>query len=172
MGLKCYRKPARFRKPNSGGAPSAPTVHHGIGRQTAGLIQQLSALGPAVRLRQTSNRAGQRPRIRNGRRPTGNLWPVPTGRRKLSANSLFSDNNSLFSLQKFPAPLRREFFCKPLNLPADFLLESPTTAEIGKNSLQIPCITGNSARESGFDKTATSAMQSACVPHLRLAPDL
>jgi hypothetical protein len=79
----------------------------------------------------------------------GIFWPVPTGRRKLSANSLFSDNNSLFSLQKFPAPLRRELIFKPLNLRADFLSESPTTAEIGKNSLQIPCLAGNLEPETG-----------------------
>ena len=42
-------------------------------------------------------------------------------------------------LQKFPARLRREFWCKPLNLRAEFASELPAGAEIGKNSLQNPC---------------------------------
>ena len=59
--------------------------------------------------------------------------------RKFPANSLLSDKNSLLSLQKFPARLRREFWCKPLNLRAEFASKSLAGGEIGKNSLQIPC---------------------------------
>jgi hypothetical protein len=56
-----------------------------------------------------------------------------------AANSLFLDKDSLLSLQDFPAPLRREFSYKPLTLRAEFVSESPRTARMGKNSLQIPC---------------------------------
>jgi hypothetical protein len=68
--------------------------------------------------------------------------PSARSRPKTLCKFPLSDKNSLLSLQKFPARLRREFSCKPLNLRAEFVSESLAGAEIGKNSRRFPEILG------------------------------
>src|SRR5712672_2432602 len=48
---------------------------------------------------------------------------------KFPANSLLFVENSLLGIQKFPAPLRREFGCKPMD----------SLAEWRRKSSKIPC---------------------------------
>jgi hypothetical protein len=50
--------------------------------------------------------------------------------------------NSLLGVQKFPAPLRREFGCKPMDSLAEWRRKLANEPKIFKNSLQIPCIRG------------------------------
>ncbi len=58
---------------------------------------------------------------------------------KFPANSLLFVENSLLGIQKFPAPLRREFGCKPMDLLAEWRRKLANEPKIFKNSLQIPC---------------------------------
>ena len=53
-------------------------------------------------------------------------------------NSLLPLKNSLLGMQKFPAPLRREFCCKPLDSLAEWRRKLANEPKIFKNSLQIP----------------------------------
>jgi hypothetical protein len=54
-------------------------------------------------------------------------------------NSLLFVENSLLGVQKFPAPLRREFGCKPMDSLAEWRRKLANEPKIFKNSLQIPC---------------------------------
>ena len=54
-------------------------------------------------------------------------------------NSLLPQKNSLLGIQKFPAPLRREFGCKPMDSLAEWRRKLANEPQIFKNSLQIPC---------------------------------
>ena len=56
-------------------------------------------------------------------------------------NSLLPQKNSLLGIQKFPAPLRREFGCKPMDSLAEWRRKLANEPQIFKNSLQIPCYT-------------------------------
>jgi len=58
---------------------------------------------------------------------------------KFPANSLLPQKNSLLGIQKFPAPLRREFGCKPMDSLAEWRRKLANEPKIFKNSLQIPC---------------------------------
>jgi hypothetical protein len=58
---------------------------------------------------------------------------------KFPANSLLFVENSLLGIQKFPAPLRREFGCKPMDSLAEWRRKLANEPKIFKNSLQIPC---------------------------------
>src|SRR5712672_2155684 len=57
---------------------------------------------------------------------------------KFPANSLLPQKNSLLGIQKFPAPLRREFGCKPMDSLAEWRRKLANEPKIVKNSLQIP----------------------------------
>jgi hypothetical protein len=46
---------------------------------------------------------------------------------------------SLLGIQKFPAPLRREFACKSMDSLAEWRRKLANEPKIFKNSLQIPC---------------------------------
>src|SRR5262245_59052612 len=59
--------------------------------------------------------------------------------------SLFSRINSLFALDKFPVPVRREFPRKCAKVRAEFALKSERIAPIRGNSLFISLLAGNSA---------------------------
>src|SRR5258707_13869969 len=61
---------------------------------------------------------------------------------KFPANSLLPQKNSLLGIQKFPAPLRREFCCKPMESLAEWRQKLANEPKIFKNSLQIPCQQG------------------------------
>src|SRR5229473_1294617 len=54
---------------------------------------------------------------------------------KFPANSLLPQKNSLLGIQKFPAPLRREFGCKPM----DSLAEWRQKLRMSPKSSKIPC---------------------------------
>jgi hypothetical protein len=79
--------------------------------------------------------------------PTGACEPVigplpSTGSptlAKFPANSLLPQKKSLLGIQKFPAPLRREFACKPMDSLAEWRRKLANEPKIFKNSLQIPC---------------------------------
>ena len=58
---------------------------------------------------------------------------------KFPANSLLFVENSLLSVQKFPAPLRRQLGCKPMDSLAEWRRKLANEPKIFKNSLQIPC---------------------------------
>ena len=62
-----------------------------------------------------------------------------SGISKFPANSLLFVENSLLGVQKFPAPLRREFGCKPMDSLAEWRRKLANEPKIFKNSLQIPC---------------------------------
>ncbi len=65
-----------------------------------------------------------------------NISKIPC---KFPANSLLPQKNSLLGFQKFPAPLRREFGCKPMDSLAEWRRKLANEPKIFKNSLQIPC---------------------------------
>ena len=75
-------------------------------------------------------------------RPARGAPPPITGSSAL-ANSLqipcSRKKKSLLGIQKFPAPLRREFGCKPMDSLAEWRRKLANEPKIFKNSLQIPC---------------------------------
>src|SRR5258707_5008793 len=71
--------------------------------------------------------------------PTGALRNQSSTLAKFPTNSLLLVENSLLGIQKFPAPLRREFGCKPMDSLAEWRRKLANEPKIFKNSLQIPC---------------------------------
>ncbi len=71
--------------------------------------------------------------------PTSSPNVKKPARAKFPANSLLPQKNSLLGIQKFPAPLRREFGCKPMDSLAEWRRKLANEPKIFKNSLQIPC---------------------------------
>src|ERR1700694_5718177 len=67
--------------------------------------------------------------------------PEETSVREVDAydNSLLPQKNPWLGIQKFPAPLRREFGCKPMDSLAEWRRKLANEPQIFKNSLQIPC---------------------------------
>ena len=61
--------------------------------------------------------------------------------------------------KKFPAPLRREFCCKPLNSLADWARKSAQEARILQNSLFFSLLAGNFEVETGSIRAASTATQ-------------
>src|SRR5215207_6303346 len=57
-------------------------------------------------------------------------------------DSLFRVKNSLSGVRKFPAPLRREFNCKPLKLLANWAPKSAEAGQICKIACRFPCYQG------------------------------
>src|SRR6266478_6485151 len=57
--------------------------------------------------------------------------------------SLFTSENSLFRLQKFPVPLRREFDRNRLNFPDNRKRRSLPRVRIFKIPCYFPCYTGS-----------------------------
>jgi hypothetical protein len=72
------------------------------------------------------------------------------------ANSLLLVENSLLRVQKFPAPLPREFRWNPLILLSNIGSESASGSQSRRNSLQIP--SGNLHSETGSIRTASSVI--------------
>jgi len=85
--------------------------------------------------------AQRRPQYPTGRSANQSIGPSITDHRQLAkfpANSLLCVENSLLGVQKFPAPLRREFCCKPMDSLAEWRRKLANEPKIFKNSLQIP----------------------------------
>src|SRR6516164_5878978 len=68
--------------------------------------------------------------------------------------------------KKFPAPLRREFCCKPLNSLADWARKSAQEAGILQNSLFFSLLAGNFEVETGSIRAASTARQSVVSGHV------
>src|SRR5262245_56720981 len=90
--------------------------------------------------------------------------PLLVGRHKIAHRRLMSPEyvrpvrspGGTPFFKKFPAPLRREFCCKPLNSLADWVRKSAQGARILQNSLFFSLLAGSFEVETGSILIAAS----------------
>ncbi len=126
---------------------------YGIAGVSGGGPAQLPTRGKSriARGRPRSWRRWRPPEMNHAQTPNGSVTAMimfsraedehersPKGGVKFPANSLLFVENSLLGVQKFPAPLRREFGCKPMDSRAEWRRKLANEPKIFKNSLQIP----------------------------------
>ena len=99
-------------------------------------VAELLVIGEAAIIG-TSADSGRADASAAGRPAFFYLWFIDIS--KFPANSLLFAENSLLGVQKFPAPLRREFGCKPMDSLAEWRRKLANEPKIFENSLQIPC---------------------------------
>ena len=98
-----------------------------------------TALCSSIQAALGCNASPASPSIPNGRSANSHRSVHSSTLAKFPANSLLFVENSLLGIQKFPAPLRREFGCKPMDSLAEWRRKLANEPKIFKNSLQIPC---------------------------------
>src|SRR5258707_9006652 len=97
-----------------------------------------TALCSSIQAALGCNASPASPSIPNGRSANQSSVRPPLTLAEFPANSLLFVENSLLGIQKFPAPLRREFRCKPMDSLAEWRRKLANEPKIFKNSLQIP----------------------------------
>jgi len=88
--------------------------------------------------------------------------PIQHGQISL-ATGLSVPWDAIHPSKKFPAPLRREFCCKPLNSLADWARKSPQEGQILQNSLFFSLLPGNFEVETGSIRLRPPPCQSASL---------